>query len=217
MKAKLLAVCLLSLLAAVKVSYGDALYASGALTVNDPTFVNPGGSTSGTSRHYYDVVQFTVALSGAYVFELASRNTTGTPSNALDTYFRIYANTFDPAAPGGSIASQDDFAGTLTVLPGPFASIGLTSQGTGFTGAQPSSRLEAVNLTAGTTYFFVITSFRDTSFVGTGSTAQPTGNYWWAISGPGIIVPEPSTVALLGFGVVAAGVAAWRQRGARCS
>jgi hypothetical protein len=150
-------------------------------------------------------------VSGTYIFELASRNTTGTPSNALDTYFRIYANTFDPAAPGTGIASNNDFTGMLTVLPGPFAFAGLTNQATGFTGAQPGTR-GAVNLTAGRTYFFVVTSFRDTSFVGTGSTAQPTGNYWYGISGPGPIVPEPSTVALLGFGVVAAGVGAWRKR-----
>ena len=214
MKLKLLAVSLLSLLAAANVSYGDIVYGNGALATTDPTFVNPGGSTVGTGRHYYDVVQFTVSQSGTYIFELSSRNTTGTPSNALDTYFRIYANTFNPAAPAGSIANNDDFTGTLTVLPGPFASMGLTNQATGFTGAQPSSRSATVSLTAGTTYFFVITSFRDTSFVGTGSTAQPTGPYWWGISGQGVItiVPEPSTVALLGFGVVAAGVAAWRKR-----
>jgi len=210
MKLKLLAISLLSVLASANVSYGDNLYASGALTTSDPTFVNPGGSTAGTGRHYYDVVQFSVLLSGAYVFELASRNTTGTPSNALDTYFRIYANTFDPSAPAGSIADNDNFTGTLTILPGPFAFTGLSSQGTGFTGAQPSSRVN-VNLVAGTTYFLVITSFRNTDFVGTGSTAQPTGDYYYAMTAP-VIVPEPSTIALVGCGVVTAGVAAYRKR-----
>jgi hypothetical protein len=214
MKLKVLALSALTLVAAASMSYGDIVFGNGALTTSDPTFVNPGSSTAGTGRHYYDVFQLTVSATGSYVFELASRNTTGTPSNALDTYLRIYANAFNPAAPGTGIAGNDDFTGTLSVLPGPFTSAGLTNQATGFTGAQPSSRLGAVSLTAGTTYFMVVTSFRSTDFVGTGTTAQPTGAYFFGISGPGVItvVPEPASVALLGIGAAALGYGAWRKR-----
>ncbi len=214
MKLKVLPLSALTLLAAASMSYGDIVFGSGALTTSDPTFVNPGGATTGTARHYYDVFQLTVSATGTYVFELSSRNTSTTTSNALDTFLRIYANTFNPAAPGAGQASNDDFTGTLTVLPGPFASMGLTSSATGFQGAQPSSRLGTVSLTAGTTYFMVVTSFRETNFVNTGTTAGATGNYFYGISGPGVItvVPEPGSVALLSLGALALGYGAWRKR-----
>ena len=214
MKLKALTLSALTLVAAASMSYGDIVYGSGALTTTDPTFVNPGGATTGTGRHYYDVYPLTVSATGTYIFELSSLNTGGATSNALDTFLRIYANTFHPLAPGAGQASNDDFSGALTVLPGPFAGIGLTSTATGFTGNQPSSRLGTVSLTAGTTYFMVVTSFRETNFVGTGTTARQTGNYYYGISGPGVItvVPEPTSVALLGIGAVALGYGAWRKR-----
>jgi hypothetical protein len=187
MKLKPLAVSLLSLVAAANVSYGATVTGNGALTTTDSTFDHP--RVTGTLPHYYDVFQFTVSLTGAYTFELSSMNTTGTPSNALDTYLLIYANSFNPLAPTGDIGFNDDFSGALTVLGG---------TGTGFQGAMPASRIANLNLTAGTTYFMVVTGFRNTTFVGTGTTAQATGAYNYGITGPGDInvVPEPGTTAL---------------------
>ncbi len=163
---------------------------------------------------YYNVIPFTVDTTGSYIFELASINSTGTPSNALDTWLGIFANTFTPPALGAPLTSNDDFTGTLTVLPGPYAGMGLTATSTGFTGAQPGSRLAAAALTAGTPYFLYVSSFRDTTFVGTGTTAQNRGDYYFGISGPGIItvVPEPATVAFLGLAAVAVGLRALRNR-----
>ena len=107
----------------------------------------------------------------------------------MDTFYRLYATTFNPAAPGAGIASNDDFTGTLTVLPGPFGGAGVTNTATGFTGAQPSSRMLSINLTAGTQYFLITTSFRSTDYVvTTGGEAGPTGPYWAGIS-PGDIIP----------------------------
>lgn len=196
-KLTVLAASLLSAFALTSTSYAVPFIGSGNLTNTDPTFVNPGGSTLGTGRHFYDVaLQFTVDVSGAYVFELASFNTTGTPSNALDTFLRVYTGSFNPLSPAtGTLGSNDDFTGALTVLGG--------ANGTGFTGARPASRA-TLNLVAGTTYFLVATSFRPTDFVATGTTAQATGAYSFGIDGPGTVtaVPEPGTTALLIGGAV---------------
>ncbi len=166
---------------------------NGALTAADPIFVNPGGSTGGTGMHYYDVFQFTVGTTGLHTIETSSLNTNGAgnTSNALDTYLRLYADSFDPMAPSGSILFNDNLTGVMNVLPGPYTVDGLTSVTTGFRNAQPSSTLSDINLTAGTQYFLVTTSFRDTSYIPS-STTQPeggqTGPYWTGIS-PGDIIP----------------------------
>jgi hypothetical protein len=214
MKLKTLAISTLALLAAANLSYADIVYGNGVLTTSSPTAHVTGQSTTGSGIHYYNVFELSVSQTGTYIFELSSRNTTGTPSNALDTWLAIFANNFNPAAPGTPQNSNDDFTGTLTVLPGPFSGIGLTNVATGFTGAQPASRLATVNLVAGTRYFMYVSSFRETNYITTGSQAQPTGAYYYGISGAGIItvVPEPTTVALFGFGALAVGVAAWRKR-----
>lgn len=185
-----------------------AFYA-GALTTSSATAHATGQSTVGTGLQYYEFQQFTVDVTGSYVFEMASPNTTGTPSNALDTWLGIFT-TFAPPALGAPLIANDDFTGTLTVLPGPYAGT-ITSTSTGFSGAQPGSRIAAAALTAGTTYFLYTSSFRDTSYVGTGTTAQPLGPYYIGASGPGAItfgVPEPTSLALVGVGL---GGFAWRR------
>jgi hypothetical protein len=192
-------------LGAVAAAQAAPYFYSGALTANSPTFDNPGGSSAGSGIHYYNVFGFTVDTTGAYTFEMSSPNTSTTgQSNALDTYLRLYATTFNPAAPGAGIASNDDYTGALTVLPGPYAGT-IGGSGTGFTGAQPTSRLLNINLTAGTQYFLINTSFRETTYVTplTGNVAGATGPYYVGINGPGSVVPEPASMIALGLGAVA--------------
>ena len=211
---KILAASVLCVLALSSVSYADTVYGDGILSVASPTAHATGQSTAGSGMQYYNVYAFTVDTSGSYTFELASINSVGTPSNALDTWLGIFANTFNPPALGAPAFSSDDFTGTLTVLPGPYSGMGLTATSTGFTGAQPGSRLLNVALTAGTQYFLYASGFRDTTFVSTSSAGQPTGHYYYGATGPGVIsiVPEPTTVALLGLGALAVGVRAFRKR-----
>ena len=111
----------------------------------------------------------------------------------------------------GTLFNNDDFSGALTVLPGPYAgTVGNT--GTGFTGAQPASRLGAANLTAGTNYFLVNTSFRENNYPGSGTNGLGVGHFYTGISGQGdiIVVPEPGTFVAIGIGL--AGLAMLRRR-----
>lgn len=202
-------IMLLALLGVAPASFAGTYYYNGILGPGSPTFHHPNASTVGTGVQYYHAMQFTVDTTGAYTIESASPNTTGTPSSALDTFIALYANSFTPATPGAGIAFNDDFTGTLTVLPGPYGGT-VGPNGTGFTGAQPASRIATVNLTAGTQYFLVNTSFRSTDFVGTGTTAQARGNYYTGIGGVGNVspVPEPASMAALAIG----GLALLRRR-----
>ncbi len=181
-----------------------SLFYDGALTPQDGTFANPGGSTSNSGLHFYDLIQFNVDVSGDYTIEIASPNTAGDPSDALDTYLRLHANTFDPMAPSGAIAANDDFNGLLSVLPGPYAGT-VQSSGTGFSGDQPASRLANVGLLAGVDYFLVTTSFRETDFSHAGTVGAQIGAYYTGISGPGeiTVVPEPTAILMLAFGAAA--------------
>lgn len=179
---------------------GTAYY-NGALTSASQTTHIPGTSTTTPGIQYYDVQAFTVDVTGSYVIESASPNTAaGSPSNALDTFLALYANSFNPVTPGTPQSSNDDFTGTLTVLPGPYAGT-ITTTSTGFSGAQPGSRLAAAALTAGTTYYLVTTSFRQVGYVNTTDGAA-VGAYYNGISGQGNItlVPAPGAAALLGLG-----------------
>lgn len=191
-------------LAATSSAFAGTYYYNGVLNTFSPTYDNPNGSSAGSNVHYYHALEFTVDVTGNYTFESASPNTTGTPSNALDTFINIYANTFNPLSPGASHGFDDDFTGTLSVLPGPYAGT-ISATATGFTGAQPSSQILNLALTAGTTYFLVNTSFRTTSYVQTSNEGGPTGPFYTGISGPGNFnpVPEPGTMIALGLGAAA--------------
>jgi hypothetical protein len=188
------------------------LFYDSALTTSSLTWDNPGGSSSGTGIHYYEAFVFQVDAAGTYVFEMASPNTTGTPSNALDTYLRIHDTTWDPnsAPSAGSITSNDDFTGSLTVLPGPYGAF-ITSASTGFSGTQPGSRISTGLLAANTDYWLVMTSFRNTDFVGTSTTAQATGDFYVGMGGPGNVVPEPGTFVAIGIGILGLAIARRRK------
>jgi len=188
-------------------AFAAPFYTSGTLTANSPTFDAPGGSATGTAVQHYNFMQFQVSAAGAYTMEMSSLNTsTSGVSNALDTMLVLYTGAFNPAAPAGQTANNDDFTGLLTVLPGPYAGIGLTNTATGFQNAQPSSRLAGINLLTGVDYFIVFTSFRSTDFVSTGIAGQAVGDYYFGIDGPGDTnaVPEPASMVVLGAAALAA-------------
>ncbi len=161
----------------------------GELTESSPTFFNPNGQgmSGGTGGHHYCVRQFSVDTDGAYTIETASPNTAGTPSNALDTFLRLYADPFDPIDPfDGLMAFNDDYSGSLSVLPGPFfPSIGPVATGAG--GAQPASRLANIELTAGSSYFLVQTSWRRSTSSSNLSDGQSRGIFYTGIAGPGAV------------------------------
>src|SRR3954463_11875497 len=99
---KLLSISLLSIVALASASYGDTYFNNGVLSAaaGTPTSHVTGQSTVGTGMQYYNLYQITVTTSGSYTFELTSPNTTGPPSNALDTWLAVFTGVFNPAAPG---------------------------------------------------------------------------------------------------------------------
>jgi hypothetical protein len=165
-------------------------YFNSSLDASDPLWNR---STGGTPNQYYEVVPFWVATTGAYTYEMSSSVNFG----ALDTYGFIYRGSFDALSPlTNRIAFNDDFNGTLTVLPGPFA--GITNLATGAGGNQPSSRMAGVNLDAGVQYWAVQSSW----------TAFETGQYFVGIGGGAGqvnlgLVPEPASMAALALGLAA--------------
>lgn len=100
-----------------------------------------------------------------------------TTAPTFDPFSFLYTS-FNPAdATANGVAGNDDLLGFTT---------------TGF----------AATLTAGTTYYFVMTGFAPSDF----------GAFSTTVGGPGVIgiVPEPATYVLMALGLV--GVAAWARR-----
>jgi hypothetical protein len=177
-------------------------YFSGSLTANSPTWTRALATGTGTSTAgcAYSVQMFYVLTTGNYTFETSSFTLPGTSTN-LDTFEYIYHTSFNPTSQlVNFVAGNDDFTGTLTVLPGPYTGVGLTSAATGAGGVQPSSRILNVALTAGVQYFAIESSF----YAANSTTGRGVGPYWAGIGGAGTVrlgaVPEPMSLTALALG-----------------
>lgn len=197
---------ILSLTVSAVGANAGTLFFDGILDGTSPRYNNG----TGGGNNAYMAVMIMVDLTGSYTIESASPNTsTSGVSNALDTYLRVLPSTWVPAnGTTGTLAFNDDFTGALTVLPGPYAGT-VGPNGTGFSGAQPASRIASVNLTANTPYWLVNTSFRAWNYVNTTDGAG-VGHFYTGISGQGNVVPEPGTFVAIGLGL--AGLALARRR-----
>lgn len=146
-------------------------------TTNGPVWNRPFESLSGLS-----------AFGAGVNYEVTPFTVTASGSYVFqntatwDNFTFVYANTFNPATPlvNGLVGNDDN------------PDLGLS----GFTTA----------LTAGTSYFYVVTGFDSTEF----------GAYSAAVTGPGDViltaVPEPGTYGLMGLGLAAVLLGARRRR-----
>lgn len=168
----------------VSLYYSSALipsYNYTGTTVGAPTFQRPDQDGAPTTDP---------ALIVPYSVQSINVNTTGryllgTEVGANDSFLLLYANSFDPSNPTANLVEADDDG---------FG---------GFTGPNSTSEFTAL-LAAGTNYFLVNTSFSNS---GSGGTGFAFNN---VVVGAGSVnvVPEPTSLALLGIG---AGGFAWRR------
>lgn len=142
----------------------------------------PGALSSVGTACYYALQPFYV--SGPVSFTLSTTAAALTPGTATDTFLVLYATAFNPAAPLTNALSADDDSG--------------------------GSSLSSItyNLSAGTQYYAVITTF-NTAATGTITTSFNAGAATVTL---GALVPEPSTYALLGVGLLGVTVLARRRR-----
>ncbi len=148
---------------------------SGSLDPTDPTWGGCGSTTVVACN--YDVLEFTVDETGLYNVDAFYPGDVDLDLN-LDGFIAIFEGSFDPAGDGaGAIASDDD---------GP--------------GGSNTSQILDLSLTAGTTYFLVVTSFSDvpTSF------GQPNGAWEATFDGPGKVtaVPVPAAIWFMMSGLI---------------
>lgn len=155
------------------------------LTVNDPTyhrtFANGSALAGPGNGVHYNSYDFSVTATGAYTFEMAVRNS----NTSWDTFMFVYSPSLNPTnALQNYVAGNDDSSAALTLL----------TANTYYASSSGRSRM-VVNLTAGQQYQFIATGFDPTE----------VGLYDMAIGGgPGDVVPEPATMAILGVAALAA-------------
>ena len=169
-------------------SSGAFATTQGVLDINDGVWDGCGAS-SGVGCAF-ESIQFTVDADGAYTLTTLYAGDTTLDEN-LDGYIYVYENSFDSTDNGVSaIASDDDYSGD-------FGCVG------------PNCSQVMVGLTAGTSYFLVITSFDDAP----SSFGQNEGP--WEIvgaDGPGNVtfkapVPVPGALLLMASGLLGLGAA----------
>jgi hypothetical protein len=173
-------------------SYGpNAVEFNGNLSGASPTFNRLSSPTTlsglGTAVPY-SVQPFHVPTSGMYTLLNGA---------SFDSYLNLFQNTFTPGSTAGGLAVADENANILRNAS--FSPIDPIEGSGGVFGA-------VVNLTAGTQYFWVTTTFLNPP-----DTALNNGNFTNVILGPGQatlgIVPEPASLGLLGL----AGIALFRR------
>jgi glutamine cyclotransferase len=149
---------------------------SGATSLSDPTF-NRGqvGTTYNASAVgtavNFSTQNFTVTTSGSYTFSLCA---------GYDAFLHVYAAPFNPASPATNFLVADD---------------------DGYTGTCSGGSQATLNLTAGTEYVFVATSFDNgdvgaytVTFTGTGAVQQgaPSTIEWYDLPSGGTSVGSGS-------------------------
>jgi len=146
------------------------------------------GDTTGAPTYNRAVSDFS-ALSGlgtSVAYEIldftvdVSGNYTFLTTAAFDSFVFLYSPSFDPtSASSNGLTANDDL-------------LSLTTSGFAF------------DLTAGTSYQYVVTGFDNGEF----------GSFSTTIGGPGVVtvVPEPETYALLMLGLGVVGLAARRRQ-----
>lgn len=154
---------------------------NGATTASGPTFNRPLAGTPPTSLSSVGTaVHYATLTFGVSV----SGSYSFLESSTYDNFSILYLGSFLPGSPlTNALVANDDLSG-----------IG----NSGFT----------INLTTGSTYVFVATSFSNAD----------VGAFTETITGPGNVVvagavPEPSTYALMALGLAGIGVFARRRQG----
>lgn len=149
---------------------------------NRPLDGTPPGGLSGVGTACYYALQ-PFYVSAPVSFTLQTTAAALTPGTATDTFLVLYTTAFNPAAPlTNALSANDDGGGN-------------------------SLSLITYTLTAGTQYYAVITTF-NTATVGSITTSFNAGAATVTLGA----VPEPSTYALLGLGLLGATVVVRRRR-----
>lgn len=180
-------------------------------TTGDPVFRRPDtltGFTFDNRQTRYEAREFQVSANGVYTGELRA---------TFDPYLLVYQDSFDPNSPLTNLLNGDRrYAGAFTVIPGSVANQGISNRGARIFAGEPSDtnneqfvRGAGLQLQAGRKYISVVTAFFNPGNPTAAFGAGTEGTYTVGIGGgPGNVtafqaVPEPATMAALGFGALA--------------
>lgn len=168
-------------------AHANVVSLQSVLTTASPQFNRPVAGTppaglSGVGTACYYALQ-PFYVSAPVSFTLQTTAAALTPGTATDTFLVLYTTAFNPASPlTNALAADDDSGGN-------------------------SLSLITYNLNAGTQYYAVITTF-NTATTGTITTSFNAGAATVTLGA----VPEPSTYALLGLGVLGVSMVVRRRQ-----